>query len=221
MSCSKNGAEKIVDYLRTQGALYNSSGITFTSKELGEIIDLSRTQTFINIRKLINAGILVLKKGLYRRGGRLNEKTVPYFVLAQEYEQGDSWKERLEIKTDNGSGNANPPSPKPSRDKLQHLSRLSSVDMLQAHAETMTKLEKALTENNGLRRQLLQALKDKRLLADKIVVMEAEMSELRANEREAQQQLIEADNAIVMASRQIAEQERQKAKLDHQISAYK
>src|SRR3989338_7645385 len=139
----------------------------------------------------------------------------PYFVLAEGYEQGDSWKEVLGIKPSNG--NTQLLSPRPVKTKSQKMVSLDSVELLKAHTETMAKLEQSLADNNTLRQQLLQTLKEQNLLKDKVAILQTEMAELRDNEREAQRQLAEADKGLAMAARRISNKEKLRATLDRQI----
>lgn len=209
-------AEKIVDYLRTEGAFSNTDGTTFTTARLAQILICLSTSCGRTIRKLLDAKIIAVKKGKYTQG-RGQRNNPPYFALAEGYEQGDSWKEVFGIGSSNG--NTRPSSSKPVRNRPQKMVPLDSMGLLKAHAETMAKLEKSLDDNNKLRAEMLQALKEKNMLKEKVALLQAEMAELRDNEREAQRQLIEADNGLAMATKRISDQEKRQATLDRQISA--
>ncbi len=228
MSRPSLGAEKIIRHLRDAGAYHDSNGITFTTEKLGKSIGLTDRGVGKNIRKLISAEIIFVKRGRYGSGGggrfrrgTKERSSTPYFVLAEGYEQGDSWEEKLRITNKSTTSSSESTAPKPSGDRSRHLASLGSLEMIKAHAETMAKLEQSLVDNNKLREELLQALKGQDQLAKKMVAMEAEMAELRDNEREAQRQLIDADNAVAMASRRIAKQEQIQVGLERQISAHR
>jgi len=60
--------DKIVNYLRDKNAFSNTDGVTFTTDSLAQICACTPPACTYNIRKLLNAKVLIIKKGIYGNG---------------------------------------------------------------------------------------------------------------------------------------------------------
>ena len=214
-------AEKIVDYMRVNQAFHNSSGIELSGIKLAKIWQLSSNirssgiAISMKIKDLAKASIILLKSGRIGQGNWYSYP--PYYVLAQEYEQGDSWKTTALgiVATTPSTASDVTEKPRKRRTKVQ-----GDVELAKTLTECLTKLNQARVDNNNLREQLLTALEQKETLEAKNKELQSEVDELKTSEHQASVDLLKAHQEINQLISQNLAEEKREIRLTRQILNY-
>lgn len=82
-------AEAIVQYFRDENAVSTTDGIEITIYELATAIGSSQAPASQHLRRLLDFGIIILKKGVHIQG---NSRGSKFFALAEGHEDGQEWR---------------------------------------------------------------------------------------------------------------------------------
>ncbi len=210
----KNVAESIINYLRKECAVSSSNGFETTTKQLAKAIGASQVSITINLRKFLEHHILVLKRGNFVPGSSQPKS----LALAEGYEDGNSWKTALKRKGMNDNvGTASDETEKPRNHRVKVR---DDVELAKTLTECLAKLNQTKIDNNNLREQLLEALKQKETLEAKNKELQSEVEELKASEHQAGVDLLKAHQEInQLISRNLAE-EKKEIRLNRQIANF-
>lgn len=209
---SQSVTEKVVGYLRTNQAFHNTPGTVIVATRLGKILGHPQSGVSQAIQRLHDSGIITLKKGVMKQGTRLNP---PYFVLAQGYEQGESWKDALTLHRNNNKTNGEQ---KPKRAYTK--TPPGNLEMAKAYTECLAKIQQAESDNNRLREELLAALTAKEKLEATVTELRSEVDDLKASEHQTAVELMNANKEIGTLTSQILTEEKRKQRLDRQIANF-
>lgn len=201
--------EKVVGYLRTNQAFHDTPGTVLVATRLCKILGHFQSGVSPAIQRLRDTGIIILKKGVVKRGNKLNP---PYFTLAQGFEQGESWKNALI------SGHNTNREQKPKRAYAK--TPPGNLEMAKAYTECLAKIQQAESDNNRLREELLAALTAKEKLEATVTILRSEVDDLKASEHQTAVELMNANKEIGTLTSQILTEEKRKQRLDRQIQNF-
>ncbi|MDP3696785.1 MAG: hypothetical protein Q8R55_02010 [Candidatus Taylorbacteria bacterium] len=208
---------KIVDYLRSNQAFHDTPGITLNSIKLCPLFGCAQPAISYGIRQLVNSEIIELKSGKMGQGNYKINHHPPHFVLSQGYETGDSWKDKLMPGYQSNTVNpVNPKSKPESARRPRH--QLGDLGMAKSYVESLGKLEKALADNNQLREQLVDALKQKGFLEAQVTKLQTEIDDLKASEHQASVELVQANQEIITLTSRVLGEEKRQLRLDRKIA---
>lgn len=209
-------AEKVVTYLRDNRAFHNTPGTVIIARKLGKILGHLQPVVSYVIRRLYDTGIIILTNGTMKQGNKINP---PHFVLAQGYEEGNSWKETLRShRKSNDTGRV--------ADGVEKLKKVriktppGNLELAKAYTECLAKLNQASLDNNRLREELLAALTAKEKLEATVTVLRSEVDDLKASEHQTAVELMNANREIGTLTSQILTEEKRKQRLDRQIANF-
>ena len=207
-------AEKVVDYLRSKEAFIDTAGVNLSGTLLATVFSCSQPGLGYAIHQLFESEVIVLKRGRMGKGSYSNP---PHFVLAQGHETGENWKTML--KSQNRSA-AIPTLALESNPKQTRRAKTPRTDLTLAtsYAECLTKLEKALVDNNQLREQLVTALTKGKALETKVSELQTEIDDLRSSEHQASVELMKANQEITILRSKVLAEEKRQIRLDRQIA---